>query len=115
MRRDGLEAIADSVLGRWFTPAADPAIVERTRAMFLSTPREGYARCCEALRNADLGAELDRIEAPVLVIAGERDPSVTPAEAAALPGRLVTLAEAAHLPNVECPHQFNSALLEHLA
>jgi pimeloyl-ACP methyl ester carboxylesterase len=115
VRRDGLGAIVDAVLARWFTPDAAPAIVEGTRRMFLGTSTEGYARCCEALRDADLGPELDGIEVPVLVIAGEADPSVTPDEAAALPGRLVTIAGTAHLPNVERPREFNAALLEHLA
>lgn len=115
VRRDGLEPIVDAVLARWFTPEADAAMVEPVRAMFLATPSEGYARCCDALRDADLSPELARIEAPVLVIAGARDPSVTPAEAAALPGRLVTLAGAAHLANAERPREFNAALREHLA
>jgi 3-oxoadipate enol-lactonase len=115
VRRDGLDRIVDAVLARWFTPEADAATVERVRAMFLATPPEGYARCCDALRDADLAPELARIEAPVLVIAGDRDPSVTPAEAAALPGRLVTLAGAAHLANVERPGEFNAALREHFA
>jgi 3-oxoadipate enol-lactonase len=115
VRRDGLEPIVDAVLARWFTPEADPAIVERERAMFLATPPEGYARCCDVLRDADLTPELARIEAAVLVIVGERDPSVTRDEAAALPGRLVTIAGAAHLASAERPHDFNAALREHLA
>jgi 3-oxoadipate enol-lactonase len=114
-RRDGLEPIVDAVLARWFTPEADPAIVERARAMFLATSHEGYARCCEALRDADLTLELARIEAPVLVIVGERDPSVTRDEAAALPGRVLTIAGAAHLASAERRQEFNAALREHLA
>jgi 3-oxoadipate enol-lactonase len=115
VRRDGLDRIVEAVLARWLTAEADAALVERVRAMFLATPPEGYARCCDALRDADLAPELGRIEAPVLVIAGDRDPSVTPAEAAALPGRLVTLAGAAHLANMERPREFNAALREHFA
>jgi len=115
VRRDGPAAIVDAVLARWFTPQADPAIVERARRMFLATSAEGYARCCEALRDADLRPELDGIEAPVLVIAGEEDASVTPDEAAKLPGRLATIAGAAHLANAERPDEFNAALLEQCA
>jgi 3-oxoadipate enol-lactonase len=120
VRRDGLVAIADGVLARWLTPAADAALVERTRAMLLATPAEGYARCCEALRDADLGPELARIAAPSLVVAGAEDPTVTPADAAVLAAaipnaRLLTLAGGAHLVSAERPAEFTSALLEHLS
>jgi 3-oxoadipate enol-lactonase len=82
--------------------------------MFLSCDAEGYARCCEALRDADLRTVLDRIAAPTLVIAGERDPTVTPQDARALPGRLVVLPDTGHLASADRPDTFNAALLEHL-
>jgi 3-oxoadipate enol-lactonase len=82
--------------------------------MFLATPPEGYARCCDALRNADLGSDLARIQAPTLVIAGAQDQTVTLEEASKLPGRLVAVANAAHLASAERPAEFNAALLEHL-
>src|ERR1700704_1723222 len=46
VREQGMEAIADPLIGRWFTPsfpATHPGTVARIRAMLLSTPREGYA------------------------------------------------------------------------
>ena len=52
VRADGMEAIADVVVGRWFTTALareEPETVARFRAMLTATPPEGYARCCEAL------------------------------------------------------------------
>ena len=107
VRRDGLESIVDAVLARWFV--GDPPA--QARAMFLSIPREGYARCCEALRDADLRDELERIEAPVLVIGGAEDPSVTPDEIAALPGRHAIVPGAAHLASWERPDEFNALLV----
>jgi len=115
VRRDGLGAIVDAVMARWFTAAADPAAVERARAMFLSVPSEGYARCCEALRDADLAEEVARIEAPLLVIGGAEDPSVTPDEIAAMPGRYEIISEAAHLASIEQPDAFNELLASHLS
>jgi 3-oxoadipate enol-lactonase len=106
VRRDGLEAIVDAVMARWFVE--EPP--ERAREMFLATPREGYARCCEALRDADLHSELERIEAPVLVIGGAADPSVTPDEIAAMPGEHALIAGAAHLASYERPDDFNALL-----
>ena len=111
VRARGMDAIADAVLARWFVCPV-PAWA---REMFLGCPPEGYARCCEALRDTDLTDDLARIVAPTLVVAGAEDPSVTVAEAGALPGRLVVLEGAAHLASAEQPAAFNNALVAHLA
>jgi 3-oxoadipate enol-lactonase len=110
VRRDGMEAIADAVLGRWFTNGAPQAY----REMLLAIPPDGYARCCEALADADLSTDLARIVAPTLVIAGAHDPTVTPDDARRLPGWLVVLDDAAHLASADAPAGFNDALLAHL-
>ena len=117
VRQHGMEAIADAVLERWFTPGFPDRA--RWRAMMTSIDPEGYARCCEALRDADLREEIRRIEAPTLVIAGAEDPSISAEEVELLvsriPGaRLVTIEGAAHLANVEQPEAFTAALLSHL-
>jgi len=111
VRAEGMDAIADAVLARWFV--REPP--EWAREMLLGCPPEGYARCCEALRDTDPGDDLERITAPTLVIVGAEDPSVTVDDAAALPGRLVVLAGAAHLASAEQPAAFNDALVAHLA
>ena len=111
VRAEGMAAIADAVLSRWFLRDV-PAWA---REMLLGCPPEGYARCCEALRDTDLTADLARIVAPTLVIAGAEDPSVTIDEARAVPGKLVVLDGAAHLASAEQPQSFNDALLAHLA
>jgi 3-oxoadipate enol-lactonase len=117
VRSEGLEAIVDAVLARWFTPSFGD--VERFRAAFLSVDPEGYARCCEALGRWDARARLGEIEAGTLVVAGAEDPSTPPSELAALaesiPGaRLEVVAGAAHLANVERAEDFNRLLEAHL-
>jgi 3-oxoadipate enol-lactonase len=117
VRAGGVEAIADAVLERWFTP--EFADVRRYRDMLVSTPSEGYARCCEALRDWDARGTLGAVTAPTLAIAGAEDPSTPPegleAIAAEIDGaRLVVLDHARHLPNVERPDEFNAALLSFL-
>jgi len=105
----GVEPIADAVLARWFTPAfaqANPDVIQRIRGALCSTSPEGYAGCCEALAALDLRAELARIVAPTLVLAGENDPATPPAHgrviAEAIRGaRLNTISHAAHLATVE--------------
>jgi 3-oxoadipate enol-lactonase len=110
VRREGMSAIADAVLARWFANGAPP----RYREMLLTCPAEGYARCCEMLADVDLSRDLPRIVAPTLVIAGAHDPTVTPDDAKQLPGWLVVLDEAAHLANADDPEGFNDALVAHL-
>ncbi len=122
VRTEGMEAIADTVVGRWFTTARareEPETVARFRAMLASTPPEGYARCCEALGAWDARATVAAIAAPVLVIAGEEDPATPVAHAELIASRvagsrLVVLERAAHLANVERADAFNAAVLEHL-
>ncbi|MDG4831362.1 3-oxoadipate enol-lactonase [Solwaraspora sp. WMMD1047] len=121
VREGGVEAVAEAVLSRWFTPdfaAAHPAVVAGYRGMLTSTPAAGYAACCEAIAAMDLRADLPGIVAPTLVVAGADDPA-TPVEQAREIARLVPAARlavvdrAAHLANVERPEPVTRLLLEH--
>ena len=122
VRAQGTAAIADAVVARWFTDRLreqSPALVERMRDMVASTPAEGYASCCAAIETMDLRADLGRISAPVLAIAGADDPATPPEHLAAIvdavPGaRLLVLPQAAHLANVEQSVAVDAALLAHL-
>jgi 3-oxoadipate enol-lactonase len=122
VRADGMEAIADAVVARWFTAELareQPETVSRFRAGLVATPPEGYARCCEALGAWDARERISAIGAPALVVAGADD-RATPVEHAELlasgisGARLVTLERAAHLANVERAEEFTEAVLEHL-
>jgi 3-oxoadipate enol-lactonase len=117
VRSGGMDAVADAVLPRWFTPAFGD--VQRYRAMFVSTPAAVYVRYCEILREHDLRGRLGAIGAPTLGIAGGQDPTSPPehleAIAAEIPGAdVLVVAGGAHLVNVERPDEFTDALLAHL-
>jgi 3-oxoadipate enol-lactonase len=117
VRRLGVTAIADVVLERWFTPEFRD--VRRYREMLLSIPAEGYARCCEALRDWDARGTLAAVQTPTLAIAGADDPSTPPSDLEAIVdeipnARLVVLQGARHLANAEHAAAFNEALLAHL-
>ena len=122
VRAEGTEAIADAVMSRWFTPsfaAEEPQIVRRFREMVATTPAEGYAGCCDALRDWDFRDELGRVAPPTLVIVGELDPVASFVDAEVLferiPDASVTvIAGVAHLANVPQPEQFKHAVLSHL-
>ncbi len=123
VRADGLEPIADAVVGRWFTPAfaeVSPGVVARMRSMLVATPVEGYAGCCEALAAMDLRPDLERIEAPTLVIAGAEDPATPPEHGRLIAdrvrgARLELIPGGAHLSNISHPELVTPLIFEHLA
>lgn len=117
----GMSAVADAVITRWFTPEFtrhSPAEVDRCRALLLSTPVEGYAACCAALRDMDQSGAMSRIAPPTLVIVGDRDPATPPSHgeeiAAAIAGAQLVRLPAAHLSNIEAADAFNVAVLRYL-
>ncbi|WPZ36498.1 3-oxoadipate enol-lactonase [Thalassobaculum sp. OXR-137] len=111
VRTDGLEAMADTVLQRWFAPAfhRDRAVdLGGYRQMLTRTPAEGYAAACAALRDADYTAKAAAIAVPCVVICGAEDGATTPevvsAFAATVPtARYVELPDVGHLPSIEAP------------
>jgi 3-oxoadipate enol-lactonase len=122
VRREGMAAVADTVVARWFTPgftASRPDVVAAIRAQLASSPPEGYAGCCEAIRDMDQRPDLPSIAAPTLVIAAEADPSTPPAHARTIAGlipsaRLEVLDRGAHLVNVEEPDLVTPLITAHL-
>ena len=112
---DGVEAIADAVMGRYFDDAfrdANPATVARFRRRVATTDAGGYAGCCAAVAGVDTSARLSSIAVPTLVIAGERDagtpPAMSEAIAQGIPGaRLAVILDATHLSAIEQPARFN--------
>jgi 3-oxoadipate enol-lactonase len=117
VRTRGMAAIADGVLARWLTEAADPAARATLRGMLLATDPEGYAGAAEAIAAADLTATTRMLRLPAFILVGDRD-AATPlssAEAlrAALPGaRLRLIGGAAHIPTLEQPRLVAQALLD---
>jgi 3-oxoadipate enol-lactonase len=122
VRTRGMAAIADTMLGRWFTPgfaAARPDVIAWARDQITGTPAEGYATCCGVIEGMNLAADLGSITAPTLVIAGADDPATPPEHArrlaAGIPGaRLEIVDGAAHLANLEQPEIVTRLLLEFL-
>jgi 3-oxoadipate enol-lactonase len=122
VRTEGVGAIADAVLERWFTPPfreSHPGTVAWAGGMLRGTPAEGYAGCCEAIRDADLRGRLGAISAATLVVAGAEDPAAPVDQAElirdSIPGsRLAVVEGAAHLANVERPEPVTREILAHL-
>jgi 3-oxoadipate enol-lactonase len=123
VREQGIEAIADTVMGRYFHDAfraTHGGTVARWRRRLTSTDPVGYAGCCHAVGNVDTTARLSAIAAPTLVIAGELDQGAPVAMsqtiADAIPGaRLVVLPDASHIAAIEQPAAFARTVQEFLA
>lgn len=117
VREQGLVELAESAPQRWFTPGfirKQTALVEQLTDTLAEQDKEGYAACCEALAEADLRADLSRIQLPLLVIAGSADPVTTVADAEAIvqacPTASLVSLKASHISNLEQPAAFNRAL-----
>jgi 3-oxoadipate enol-lactonase len=109
--KQGLGAIADIVMDRWFSPGFQqerPDELAGWRNLFLRSDPHGYAATCATLRDADLTARIGAITTPTLVVAGEADRS-TPVDlvrtcADAIAGaRFETLPGVGHIPSIEQP------------
>jgi 3-oxoadipate enol-lactonase len=117
----GLAALVEGTMGRWFTPQfhqAHPEEVDKIRALFLETSPQGFAACCAAIREMDQRESIRNISAKTLIIGGTKDAGTTPAMAEfmanAIPEAKLVLLEAAHLSNIERADEFNAALIEFL-
>jgi 3-oxoadipate enol-lactonase len=119
-RGEGLAALVDGTLARWFTPGylkRKTPEAELIRRIFLATPAAGYIGCTEAIRRLNYLEALARIQCPTLILVGAEDPG-TPVSAsqaihAKIAGsRLVVIPAASHLSNIEQAQVFNTSLVE---
>lgn len=120
VKSEGLGPVAQASPSRWFTDEfsnSHPEVVQKTLVAFDSTPPESYINCCEVLKKTDLWSLLPRIEARVLIIAGEKDLITTVEEAQRMKGVIrhsqVSILPAAHLSNIEASG-FSEALKNNL-
>ncbi|RPH61137.1 MAG: 3-oxoadipate enol-lactonase [Burkholderiales bacterium] len=121
IREGGIAAIADTVLGRFFTAGFVARADERfhsVRTTLLQVDPAGYVGCCAALRDMDLRPLLARIAAPTLVVTC-RDDQSTPAAmgeaiAAAVPGAKHVQWTLAHIPFVEAPERYVALVTDFL-
>ena len=118
----GMAAVVDTVLGRFFSPKHlndNPPGVAAARRTLAATNPTGYAGACAAIRDMDQTGSVGRASAPVLVIQSENDvvfgwedhgrvlaEAMTGADVVRIPG--------GHLGNVDAPRAFSAAVLDFL-
>lgn len=122
VRAQGVAAIADGAMQRWFTPefrAGQAARVAALRAGLEATAAAPYAAACAAVGGIDLRESNRRIACPALVIAGSRDeatpPSLSEDMQAQIPGAQLVSLPAAHLSAVEMPVEFAQLVSDFVA
>ena len=118
-REQGMAALLESSLARWFTPAtkaARPHVIDRVSKTVLADDPLMHAAIWEAIQTFDVEARLGEIKCPTLIVVGELDQSTPPAAAevmrAGIAGaRLQVLPGAAHFLHLEAAEAVSAALL----
>ena len=115
----GMQALVESTMARWFTEAfRSTPEAKKIAALVAATPVAGYVGCGRAIMKLNTTGRLQDIALPVLAITGEQDASApgTRYIGENVPGaKLVVIPQAAHIANVEQPAAFNRALREFLS
>jgi 3-oxoadipate enol-lactonase len=114
----GLEAIADLVMERYFSAeyrATQTEAVAAFRGTVLRSDARGYAAACHAVASVDWLDQLSKIRCPTLIIAGALDVGAPVAMSQAMLERipeaeLVILDKSSHLSVVEEPEPFHQAV-----
>ena len=123
VREKGIEAIADGILERWFTPkfrTPGNAAFAGYRNMLIRQPVEGYAATCAAIRDADFTEAAKKIAVPAICIVGDQDGSTPPelvlSTAKLIPGcRYEVIRDAGHIPCVEQPEALTEIIRTFIA
>lgn len=113
IEKDGIGAISDQILARWFTQAyraPENADFVGYSNMLLRTPLEGYLGTSAALRDTDYTQQTATLTLPTLCIVGEADGSTPPDLVRSLADLIAgseyhVVKNAGHLPCIEQPEE----------
>jgi 3-oxoadipate enol-lactonase len=113
IRREGAAGLWESMRPKLFPEDADPAVVERARAMALAQRPEELADAVMAIRDRPDSTDVLRgLGDRSLAIVGDGDPFVSPGEVPAHEVRVVR--GCGHLPSMQRPDEFAAMLEEAL-
>ncbi len=98
---------------------ANPLLINTLRDLSKDLPARAIAHLLRAALSLDLKDQIHRIQAPTLILCGERDLLTPPSYARLLHekiigSRLILFPECGHVPPAECPEEFNRAVWEFL-
>jgi 3-oxoadipate enol-lactonase len=114
VKKQGVQPIADAMLPKMLTADAPQELKDRVREIMTSSSPEGVIAALKAMAERPDSSDV-RIAVPTLIIVGEEDTITPPSDAErmakAIPqSRVVRIAGAAHLANVEKPDAVNRAI-----
>lgn len=123
VRDQGLGAITDEILDRWFSPQfhiEHGDAISLWRQMLLQTPKSGYLGTCTAIRDTDLEQGTRHLTQPTLCVVGAEDRSTPPdlvrTTAELIPnGHFEILEGAGHLPCIEQPSALAALMMAFLS
>lgn len=116
VRERGMATVADDILSRWFSRAfRATGEVAPWREMVSAVPVAGYCGVCAAISGTDFYTPTSGLRLPTLGIAGSEDratpPDLVRETVELIPGsEFKLLRKAGHLPCVDQPTEFGTAL-----
>jgi 3-oxoadipate enol-lactonase len=116
VKAEGVAPVVSSMLPKMLTKNAKPELVDEVQRIMSASSPQGVIAALDAMaKRPDSTDLLPTLNIPALVIVGEEDTITPPSDAekmaAALPNaKLVKIANAAHLSNVEQSHEFNAVV-----
>ena len=118
VKAGGIEALADSILERWFSDGfRDQPELALWRNMLVRQPDAGYMGCSAAISGTDFYTPTSGLRLPTLGIAGSEDGSTPPdlvrETVELIPGsKFQLMRNAGHLPCVEQPGDYAKHLTD---
>ena len=117
---NGMAAVAQTRITNAFSDAVDPVMRDYMIDRVARNDKTAYVRAARSAVGFSVCDRLAEIAAPALVIVGEEDrvtpPLLSENIAARIPGaRLVRIAGAGHISNLERPEEFNRAVRDFLS
>ena len=115
---DGMTAVGEFMLSRWFGDARDLDVGTVSDAL-KSTPAAGFIAAARAIQNMDFAHRLGEITCPTLLLVGEND-GVLPELMSSMSrtirkGHFVEIKGAGHLPCIDHSEAFTASVNEFLA
>jgi 3-oxoadipate enol-lactonase len=120
--RGDIKSAAEIMTADAFSPdfkSKNPAVFRKYMEVKQQSKAEGIARLMRSLSKPIAPPDLSKVKCPVLIIVGENDILVQPAQGKEaheiITGSKLVLLPTGHAAAIESPEEFNSAVLEFLA
>lgn len=118
VEKGGMAAVAEVAMRRLFAPefqTLHPALIAERRQRFLAISPRTFHAACGALATLNLHSQLPLVKVPVLVLVGEMDEATPPPMSRELAAgltnaQLIVLTGCAHVPQLQSPESFLSAI-----